>query len=405
MPLDNELVLLGTGLAPLVAASHLISEGKSVLLLNPDFDFFLEESELPLDPLLSCRDVGRVKNSRSEEVLSGLRPGFPGAVEFSSTGPGGAGKAASDGFRDLSAPHVRSRGRLFIGMREAHWGMREAQWLDDFYLEASDAGLNPQLWEGLLASRRFPGISKVDEEVRGLLVPGLCDVDVVRYRNGILEYVRERLGPERFLSNVTQIELVPDGVRFYASGQLQTVKHQGMLVFWTPKLTQWVLTQAKRSEVSAVLPRGVRIWEEWSVLSRFPVDSAVVGVVQDMAVWADLEGAPSTNASDEHHQVNVLRGGEVLPIELLNDFKGAMNWASAESFNALSWLFHSFLKWEHATIRNMKPRMLFEWENQAPWLLSKPGSPGRSVRVIPGSDGPIFDVVRAARKACEGFKE
>ena len=51
-PHDSDVALIGTGIAPLIAAAHLISQGKRVLVLNPDFDFFLEDSELPLDPML-----------------------------------------------------------------------------------------------------------------------------------------------------------------------------------------------------------------------------------------------------------------------------------------------------------------------------------------------------------------
>jgi predicted oxidoreductase len=39
-PFDSDFALIGTGVAPLVAASSLISQGKSVLVLNPDFFFF-----------------------------------------------------------------------------------------------------------------------------------------------------------------------------------------------------------------------------------------------------------------------------------------------------------------------------------------------------------------------------
>ncbi len=52
MTFDSDVALFGTGVAPLVAANHLLVQGKSVLLLNPDWDFFLEDSELPLDPML-----------------------------------------------------------------------------------------------------------------------------------------------------------------------------------------------------------------------------------------------------------------------------------------------------------------------------------------------------------------
>src|SRR5688572_3799192 len=85
MSFDSDVALVGTGLAPLVAAAHLLAQGKSVLVLNPDFDFFLEGSELPLDPLLSFGpepvSPARLASSRLEHALAELRPEFPGAVE------------------------------------------------------------------------------------------------------------------------------------------------------------------------------------------------------------------------------------------------------------------------------------------------------------------------------------
>ena len=79
--------LLGTGIAPLVAANHLLAQGKSVLLLNPDRDFFLEDSELPLDPLLQgLPDPKRLTRSSPEQALAELRPDFPGASYSAAAG-------------------------------------------------------------------------------------------------------------------------------------------------------------------------------------------------------------------------------------------------------------------------------------------------------------------------------
>ena len=90
--------------------------------------------------------------------------------------------------------------------------------LEDLYVEASDADLNPQILDGLPAARKFPGFSSHIGNFRGLFIPKLCDVDTVRYRNGLLEFVRERLGPERVVCAVNQIELMPEGIRFHSKG-------------------------------------------------------------------------------------------------------------------------------------------------------------------------------------------
>ena len=260
MPFDSDVAVLGTGVASLVAANRLASEGKTVLLLNPEWDFFREDSELPLDPLCPVDPVTlhprRLLRNDPARALGELRPDFPGAVEFWQEG----GQAS--GYRDHLAPHVRSRSRLWISAdrgEDAIWDAIEAM-----YVETSDAGLKPVILEGLLALRRFPGFAAralpgpgQADGFRGVLLPKIADVDVARYRNGLLEYVREKLGPGRVLTNASQVDLMPEGVRFHAGGLPHTAKlGEGMLVFWTPRLTKWVLAQAKKAEVEPVHPRS-----------------------------------------------------------------------------------------------------------------------------------------------------
>ena len=387
MPVDCDVALLGTGVAPLVAASHFLAEGKSVLLLNPDWDFFLENSELPLDPLwpVGKKTLAsqRLFRSLPERVLSELRPEFPGAVE---TWPG------SSGYHDYGAPHVRLRGRLWMNF--------DQELLEEVYVEASDAGLNPQLLEGLPASRRFPGFSGPGaEDCRGLLVPKLCDVDVYRYRNGLLEFVRERLGPERLLCNALQIEIMPGGVRFHAEGAPKTARiRERMLVYWTPRLSQWILSQAKKRNITPTQPTGARLWEQWSLISKESLgegtDCGAVGMLDDTAVWAEVEGAPSAPLT----RLSVLRAGKLVRLDAMSLPEGGMSLASSESFKALSSLCSGFLKWDRFSIRSLRSRALFEWDRETPWSLSK-GEP--EVRVIPACDGWLTDVVRVARASCQ----
>src|SRR4051812_32191399 len=114
MQFDSDVALLGTGIAPLVAANYFLLQGKSVLLLNPDWDFFLEDSELPLDPLLQgLPSPLQLNRSSPKHALSVLRPDFPGAIEFWSSQ-----SKDKPGFHDLAAPHVRERARLWISSLE-----------------------------------------------------------------------------------------------------------------------------------------------------------------------------------------------------------------------------------------------------------------------------------------------
>src|SRR4051794_28280496 len=136
MPSDCDVALLGTGIAPLVAAKHLLSQGKTVLVLNPDRDFFLEDSELPLDPLLPLPGPERISESLPDRALAELRPHFPGAVEFWSADS--AQGQAQAGFHDPTAPHVRSRSRLFVGTTGIRGRRPSREELEELYVKCSD---------------------------------------------------------------------------------------------------------------------------------------------------------------------------------------------------------------------------------------------------------------------------
>jgi hypothetical protein len=394
---DSDVAVIGTGIAPLIAASHLISQGKSVLVLNPDFDFFLEDSELPLDPmfplLADSLKPEKLVQQDAEHVLAELRPLFPGAVETWVTGSQLV--PAPRGFHDPDAPHVRQRNRLWI-QSELGTSKSASSWsaLEDAYVGASDMGLNPRILEGIHAGKKFPGFASSTESYRGLLIPKFCDVDVTRYRNGILEFVRERLGLGRFIVAATQIEPMPGGLRFYSGGKPCTARIEDrVLVFWTPRMTSWVMGQARRAEVEPKLPRGIRLWEQWSLVSRDELDPEVIGTFEDMVVWAELEGNPASEKTGQKpDRLSVLRSGPLLKLGEISD----SSWASGESLNALSSLCYDFLKWGQFSIRSMKPRAIFEWPETNQWDF-KSSSPRLSI--IPGCDGPLVQVVRTAREA------
>jgi len=392
MLFDSDVALLGTGAASLIAAIHLLAEGKSVVLLNPDWDFFLEDSELPFDPLFSFDrknvkgiDALRLRRSSIDLALRELRPGFPGAVESWNDVP-------TQGFQDHSAPFVRARSRLWANNK----GLGR---LEDLYVLASDAGHTPQILEGLQVSKRFPGAPFVSDSnndgLRGLWIPKLYDVDVTRYRNGLLEFVRER--SKNIVCNATQIELVPDGVRFFSQGKLHTAKiRDGLLVFWTPRLTQWVLNQARHLETTPILPKGVRLWEQWSLISRSTIHPGVIGVYGDCMVWAEIEGSPDGKSPLNH--IALLRAGPLINTNLEPRETLLFN---SDSFNTLETFIYNFLKWEKITIRGVKSRAIFEWNSdgsQISWSLAKNQI---KAKVVMGSDGPLADVVRIAQQSCK----
>jgi len=404
MSFDSDVVLIGTGVAPLVAAGKLLAEGKSVLLLNPEWDFFGEDSELPLDPFWpptpETLNPQRLARSQMEWALRELRPHYPGAIEAwpNST-------STDKGFRDPFAPHVRSRSRLWVQSAE----MKTWETIEDMYVESSDAGLNPQILEGIVALRKFPGYAsktQVMEDLRGVLIPKVTDVDVSRFRNGLLEFIRERLGQERVVCAASQIDIIPEGIRFHAGGAPKTARiREGLLVFWTARLTQWVQAQSKRAEAETILPRGIRLWEEWSLVSRETLDPGIVGMFEEMAVWAEVEGAPEDPQLSQLNRLSVLRAGPLVGIEAASSMNApglGMTWASGDSFRALSRLCHDFLNWDRFSVRSVRPRAILEWgrEAVAKGMFSLPSSDWKA-HVVCGCDGPITEVVYTARKACE----
>ncbi|MGZ3688864.1 MAG: hypothetical protein ACXVBW_11215, partial [Bdellovibrionota bacterium] len=324
-------------------------------------------------------------------ALEELRPDYPGPIEFWAAG------ANTGGYHDADAPHVRSRGVLWMTTREEgkFWNWER---LEEFYVRASDAGLNPQILEGIQAAKRFPGYSAKDGEFRALYIPKYADVDVTRYRHGLLEFIRERLGSQRVVCDATQIELMPGGVRFHARGEARTARlSAGLLVFWTPRLSPWVLAQAHKAEAAPLVPKGARLWEEWLLNSRDAPDPSAIGMHEDMAVWADAEGVPRDTGL-----LAVLRAGPLVKPEMLNHPKGGLSWGSGESFSALGGLCQGLLKWDRFSVRSMRPRAIFEWENPSPFQIP---SPGTQVCIVPGADGPLLEVVRRARAACDQFAE
>lgn len=411
MSLDSDVAILGTGVAPLIAANRLLIEGKSVLLLNPDWDFFQEDSELPLDPLWPVTPktlaAKRLMQSSPEEALAALRPDFPGAIELWPR------PASGEGYHDADAPHVRARSRIwFQPVDRTREERRVRYWeaLEAMYLDASEAGLKPQLLDGIVGMSRFPGFTSrataaertFGEDFKSVLVPKICDVDVSRYRNGLLEFVRERLGAGKIITAAAQVDLMPGGVRFHAGGSPRTARiREGVLVFWTPRLTQWVEAQVKKTATAAMKPRGIRLWEEWSLISRERLDPSIIGTFENMAVWAETEGAPDPQKS-ALGRLAVLRTGPLVPLEnaasVVSKLLEEIDWASSDSFRSIARLCHDFLNWDKFSVRSMKPRAIFEWEEPGSFRLSETSVP---VDVICACDGPLFEVVRSARVACE----
>src|SRR5262249_55320415 len=141
--------------------------------------------------------------------------------------------------------------------------------------------------------------------------------------------------------------------------------NEGVLTFWTPKLTSWILTLSSQFEVKPTLPKGIRLWEEWSVLSKDPVDPATIGMIDELVVWAEGEGDP---IETDGKRLGVLRPGPLYPISSPTEV--AKVWeteiASGKSFERVHELCDQFLHWGRFTLRSLRVRQTFEWEGNYP---------------------------------------
>ena len=444
---DSDVILIGTGVAPLVAAAKLMAEGRSVLVLNPDSDFFQEDSEFPLDRLQSLTSdqvpgLERFKRSTLDETLGLLRPDFPGPIEKWISDQDGAAVGGSQ-YHDPFAPHVRARQRLWVARKDDEIALAR---MDQMASQATLAGLHPRRLDGILSVARFPGHALssyggspktpssgfVPEDWCGLLLPRVTDIDVNRYRNGLLGFVRERLGDNRIFSRVSDIDFLPErAIRFHAGGQARTARyHSGLIVFWTPLLSRWIAAQSRKRLWNIPAPVGIRLWEQWSILSREAVDPTIVGCLGDMIAWADVEGVPNVLKEDgtsergvrtvrrEAIRMDEDRGASnavrtrltVLRPALLSEvgpdggYRSASlvgartGWISSDSFQQLERLCREFLGWSRFSVRGLRTRATLEWKGRPP-VVRVPDLPG--CWIASGVDGPLPKVVETARKCSQ----
>lgn len=380
-----EVVLVGTGVAPLIAAYDLLAQGLRPIIVNPERDFFLENCELSLDPWIPWSTeaddlVARIKAGLQEGVLSGLRPVFPGAVE---AWPGkGNGK---EGYRDPQAPFVRARGRLWLVTDPE----QQPLWrkLEDLFVVLHDADLNPQILDGVSAIKRFPACNSEERMGQGIWVPRVADVDLTRFRVGLLEFVRERLGDDGVLCEASQMQWTEQGLRFHYRGQVRTgLASRATMVFWTPALQSWIQAQLRALEVRVTLPQGIRQWEEWVLNSREAIDPSTVGIWNDCVVWGDGEGAPDLAPTS---RVRVLR-----PVG--TDGSG---WASGDSFKSLHRLCQEFLRWEKFGVHRMDPKSTVLWKPGTTAMAVKTSKSAPSLWLVPGADGPLASIVTRVRES------
>jgi hypothetical protein len=332
-----------------------------------------------------------------------IRPAYPGPIEIWPL------HREKESYYDPSAPHLRQRGRLWISSLSQPESNQSWEKLEELYVETSDVHLKPQLLEGLPAIRRFPGVAANTDHYRGLYISKLCDIDISRYRNGILEFIRERLPAERVVCSVGQVEIVDGGLRYHSNGVWNSVNlKENLLFFWTPRLTQWILNQSKKMGLTLRMPKGIRIWEQWSLNSKEQPIPGTIGVFKNMIVWADLESTHRFSNSNssfrdpvETSRLAVLQSGSLIPLGEPDPRPTEQGWASKESLGALGHLCYDFLKWSQFSVQFLRAKAIFEWEN----VEGPPSTQlGPQVQIIGQCDGPVVQILKSVRSICEDKK-
>lgn len=346
----KDLICIGTGVAPLIAAAQALEEGRTVWILNPDRDFFRENSELPIDPFLDDEDFNelalRVKRSEAESVHEKLKPYYPGSFDLISG-------------EDIhpSVASVRSRSRIWVTQDRAK--------AEDFALHLQEQDIHFQLAEGVRALRYFPGISsrifsakhfEETEDYVGILMHRLADVDIDRYRLGLLDFLREKLGSQGLQTGVSQLVIKGRDLSFHSSTQGSVQVEFGELkFFYTPQLESWM------DSIAHSLSRQVQ-WqlfknqfqpcflEKWSLISRDPVDPAWVGQFNGMVAWSENRSISVLHKTQNQRFLNPLN---------------QIPWVSQDSFKNIGNLCHHLLKWDRFSLRGVSVYSTFHENDQA----------------------------------------
>lgn len=347
----KDLICIGTGVAPLIAAAQALEEGRSVLVLNPDRDFFRENSELPIDPFylsegylknstkVSPDDFNtlalRVRQSDAEKVHEKLKPYFPGSFDLIS------GDDLSP-----SVASVRSRSRL--------WVTQDRALAEDFALHLQEQDVHFQFAEGVRALRFFPGISsrifsakhfEETEDYFGILMHRLADIDVDRYRLGLLDFMREKLGAEGILTHVSQLKIKEKDLYFHSptQGPMQ-VEYGEVRFFYTPQMESWMdsiahgLSQENQWHSFKNMFQPC-FWEKWSLISRDPIDPTWVGQFDGMIAWSENRSISILHKTQNSGNANARHANAMIP------------WVSHDSFKNIGSLCHQLLKWDRFSLR------------------------------------------------------
>src|SRR5690606_486630 len=97
------------------------------------------------------------------------------------------------------------------------------------------------------------------------------------------------------------------------------------------------------------------------------------------------------------HLLSVLRAGPLVTadgLSLANLGEWERGWASGDSFRSVSRMCHDFLGWDKFSVRSVRTRAVFEWDELKFFDLGP-------MEVVAGCDGPLVDIVKQARESAD----
>jgi len=398
----TDIVLIGTGLAPLISAMGFLSHGKQVVILNPEKDYFSENSEFSLDPLNpvdSELTIEKILENKSADVLNKIKPFFPGIVEYS--GLQNTKNKEMENFHDEMAPHVRERARIWVYQKQ---DLKQKEFFESLYIKCLDNQIKSQMLDSYQVLKFFPGHSGIlTEDLSGFVIDDFCDYDVKRFRQGLYDFIQEKLGPDRFINDLSGIELSSKGIKYYSRtaekrGWSSLMPNDGVYVFWTPKLTQWILKEIKNSNSKITKDDHLVLWENWSLVSRERLDHSIIGCFEDLIVRSEIDGHPGYDAHQNHYRLSVNRPVMKVKAEEYSSTDLDKRVASIESFEQISRLCKNVLNWEKFSIRSFDSQVVFKWHKNQIESYEKYPFP---VFTIKGCEGPIPTVLKSVKQVLE----
>jgi hypothetical protein len=250
-----------------------MDQGLTVLVLNPDRDFFRErledgfESFLPLQ--IGVLQIERARQAQYEEALSQIRNFYPGPVV--STKPQ-AQKAPwdPDGLRvdQESVCFFQNTDHLGRLKYSDQW-----QLIEEFGLALSEDERRVQDVRGISASLWMPGLSpsyaarqeKEGVDYAGLTLQDCYSIPVSSFQWGLRDFILERLGNESVITQVQDFSWKNQTLLFRADSDIQyQVSFEALEVFLSDRTAHWCEQLLKESSERRKRGHGKNLLKEFS---------------------------------------------------------------------------------------------------------------------------------------------